>query len=182
MRSALCRLLGVVLLTLLGIVSAPAQSYQLGAQFSGMHLHKIDEAPFGIGLRFNSKLFRFVGTDAELTHYPTNPSGNFGETSALVGIRAGKSLGAAGVFGNVRPGVIHFGGAYFVERMDQRTHPMLSVGGTLEYYPNRRTFLRIEIADAVIYYGSTRLFNRLNPDALGTVHNFQPGFGFGFRF
>ncbi len=159
-----------------------AQKYELGAQFSGMHLHKIDEAPLGIGVRFNVQLLPLIGTDAELMHYPSNPSGNFGETTTLVGMRVGKSLGQLGIFGNVRPGIIHFGGDYFLQRLDQKTHFILNTGGTLEYYPNHRTFIRIEMADMIIYYGSARLFSRPNPDPLGTVHNFQPGFGFGVRF
>jgi hypothetical protein len=147
-----------------------------------MHLYKIDEAPLGIGLRFNSPLMPLVGTDFEAMHYPSNASGDFGETSVLAGIRIGKVLGSVGIFGNVRPGVIHFGGLYFQQRLDQKTHFILNAGGTLEYYPNDRTFLRIELADAIIYYGTARLFNRPDPDALGTVHNFQPGFGVGLRF
>ena len=162
--------------------TASAQKYELGVQFSGMHLHKIDEAALGIGARFHYNATRFVATDVEWMHYPENSSGNFGETAALIGIQTGKRFGCIGIFGKARPGVIHFGGGYFDMRLDHKTHFVLDTGGVLEYYPNRRTFVRIDIADLVIYYGSARLFNRVNPDALGTVHNFQPGFGFGLRF
>jgi hypothetical protein len=58
----------------------------------------------------------------------------------------------------------------------------MDVGGVLEYYPSPHTFMRIDAGDTIIYFGSARLFNRVNPDALGTIHNFQPGVGFGFRF
>ena len=115
-------------------------------------------------------------------YYPENPSGNFGESTVLIGCRLGKHFDHFGMFGDVRPGAIHFGGAYFEQRLDQKTHPMMDVGGILEYYPSRRTVLRIELNDAIIFYGPARLFNRPNPDSLGTVHNLQPGFGFGFRF
>jgi hypothetical protein len=43
----------------------------------------------------------------------------------------------------------------------------------LEYYPSPKTAIRIDLGDTVIFYGGT---------ALGTVHNFQPGIGFSYRF
>jgi hypothetical protein len=151
-------------------------------QLTGMHLHKIDEAPFGIGLRFNYNFLPLLASDVELTHYPENPSGNFGETTGLFGIRVGTHVDRFGVFGKFRAGVIHFGGDYFDLRLDQKTHPIVDVGGVVECYPKEHIFLRIDVGDSIIYYGSTRLFNRPSPDELGTVHNFQPGFGFGVRF
>ena len=174
----------VILMIIIAGSLAPlaAQTYEIGVQFTGVHLHKIDEAPFGIGARFNYNFTRFLAADTEITHYPENPSGNFGETAALAGIRAGKRLGRIGTFIKVRPGVMHFGGDYFKPRLDAKTHFIIDVGGVLEYYPSPHTFMRIDAGDTIIYFGSARLFNRPNPDALGTIHNFQPGVGFGFRF
>jgi hypothetical protein len=77
---------------------------------------------------------------------------------------------------------MHFGGAYFEQRLDVRTHAIADVGGILEFYPSRRLFVRIDQGDTVIYYGGAKLFNRPNPDPLGTVHNYQPSFGIGIRF
>lgn len=169
-------------LTLAFASAAAAQTFEAGIQFTGLHLHKIDESPLGVGARFHYNLTRLLAADAELTHYPENPAGNFGETGALIGVRAGARFGRIGVFAKARSGVIHFGGAYFEARPNRRTRMMADLGGIFEYYPSRRTFIRLEAADAVIYYGSAVLFDRPNPDALGTVHNFQPGFGFGVRF
>ena len=164
------------------VPSAGAETYEVGLQLTGVHLLKIDEAPFGIGARFNYNLTQFVAADGEITHYPENPSGNFGETAALAGIRAGKRVGRIGTFIKVRPGVMHFGGEYFKLRLDERTHFIMDVGVVLEYYPSPHTFIRVDAGDTIIYFGNARLFNRPNPDALGTIHNFQPGVGFGFRF
>src|SRR5262245_32558270 len=69
--------------------SALGQKYEVGAQFSGMHLHKIDEAPFGVGVRFNNQVLPLIETDVEWMHYPANPAGNFGETSFVAGMRIG---------------------------------------------------------------------------------------------
>jgi hypothetical protein len=162
--------------------TATAQKYEIGAEFSGMHLHKIDEAPIGVGVRFGYAVKPFLTADAELTHCPENSSGNFGQTFILAGGRIGTNFEKIGIYGKLRGGIIHFGGDYFAPRLDRRTRSMLDAGGVFEYYPNRRVILRIDLGDAVIYYGAARLFNRLNPDALGTVHNFLPGFGVSFRF
>jgi hypothetical protein len=174
--------IGAFTLLMLFSIPAEAQKNQIGIQVSGMHLHKIDEAPIGVGARYNYNFLPLLATDFEVSHYPENSSGNFGETTALFGIRAGVRIDRVGVFLKARPGVIHFGGEYFVQRLDQRTHPIFDLGGVVEYYPAAHIFLRIDAGDAVIYYGNARLFNRPNPDALGTVHNFQPGFGVGVRF
>lgn len=173
---------GTLMFLLVLSTTAAAQKYEIGLQLSGMHLHKIDEAPFSIGARLNYRFVPWFAADIELSHAPENPSGNFGETIALFGVRAGTRFDRIGVFGAVRPGVIHFGGEFFDLRLEQKTHPIVDVGGMMEYYPNRHTFLRIDAADAIIYYGNARFFDRQNPEPLGTVHNFRPGFGVGFRF
>jgi hypothetical protein len=174
------------ILIIAAILSVPmlaaAQAFELGGQLTGLHLHKIDEAPIGIGARFHYNFAPLLAADVELTKYPENPSGNFGETAALFGLRAGKRFSRAGIFAKARFGVMHFGGSYFEQRLDQKTHAIADIGAVFEIYPSRRTFLRIDQGDTIIYYGSAKLFNRPNPDALGTVHNYQPGFGVGFRF
>lgn len=159
-----------------------AQKFEAGIQLTGLHLHKIDEAPAGIGGRFHYNVTRLLAMDAELIHYPENPSGNFGESAALLGIRVGRRFGQMGVFAKGRAGVMHFGGQYFKSRLDVRTHFIVDTGGIIEFYPSKRTIVRIDSGDTTIYYGRARLFNRINPDALGTVHNFQPGLGIAFVF
>jgi hypothetical protein len=159
-----------------------AQTFELGLQLSSMHLHKIDETPLGVGGRLHYNFRRMLAADVELTHFPENPSGNFGETLALFGARLGTRLDRFGVFANARPGFIHFGGDYFNTRLDHKTHLAFDTGATLEFYPTRKTFIRIDIDDTVIYFGQTRLFDRPNPDALGTIHNLRPAVGLGVRF
>jgi hypothetical protein len=103
----------------------------------------------------------------------------------VLGMRAGKRLERferIGIFAKVRPGLIHFGGEHFKLRLEPKTHVMMDVGVVFEYDWSRRTFVRIDVGDAIIYYGAARYFDRLNPDALGTVHNLQAGFGLGIRF
>ena len=139
-------------------VTARAQStpFELGVDVTGTHLHKIDEAPVGAGARFFFNFARGIALDTEVTRYP-------GKTSALFGTKTGIRLDRYGVFGKSRFGLWHFTQSYFAA----------DLGGVLEYYPSSHTALRIDIGDTVIFYGGARL---------GTVHNFQPGIGFSYRF
>jgi hypothetical protein len=159
-----------------------SQKFDAGIQLNGVHLHKIDEGPVGIGGRFHYNVAPWIGIDAEITHYPENPSGNFGETAGLFGVRGGAAFDRFGIFGKAGAGMIHFGGQYFTDRLTSKTFASSELGGMLEYYPSRRTFLRVELTDLLIYYGNARLFNRPNPDPLGSVHNALSSLGFGFRF
>lgn len=172
---ATARMRWLLLVVLAWPVWAGAQSFEAAAQFTGVHLHKIDEAPLGIGARIHYTFLPHFAADLELTKYPRN-------TAALFGVRAGKRFRRVGIFLKARAGVIHFGGGYFEQRLDHRTRQVADIGGVIEFYPSARTFLRIDEGDTIIYYGAARLYNRPNPDALGTVHNYQPGFGIGFRF
>jgi len=112
-------------LLLLSLTFTPAlyaERYEVGVQITGVHLHKIDEGPFGVGGRFHYNFTPLVAADIELTHYPENPSGNFGETTTLLGARLGKHFDRFGAFVKARPGLIHFGGEYFSLRLDRKTH------------------------------------------------------------
>jgi hypothetical protein len=153
---------------------------ELGVQLTGVHLHKLDEAPFGIGARFFLNFTGHTAVDTELTHYPANPSGNFGETAAMAGVKSGWRGVRIGTFGKARGGLWHFGGSFFDRRLDRKTIPAADVGGVLEYYPSPRTAVRIDLGDTILFYGEQSLFGLTG--RLGTVHNFQPGFGFSFRF
>ena len=166
----------ILIVVLFGCTAgAGAQSFEIAGQVTGLHLHKVDETPIGIGARFHYNFHPMLAVDTELTKYSEN-------AAALFGVRAGKRFSRAGFFVKARAGVMHFGGGYFKQRLDARTHAITDIGGILEFYPSPRTFVRIDQGDTIIYYGGAKLFNRPNPDALGTVHNYQPGFGIGFRF
>ena len=129
---------------------------EIGAGITGTHLHKIDEAPVGVYGRFFLNFNRSAALDAEVTRYP-------GKTSVLVGMKSGRRLNRFGAFGKARVGTWYFDRVYFAA----------DLGGVLEYYPSGHTVVRIDLGDTILFYGGP---------ALGTVHNFQPGIGVGFRF
>ena len=168
---------GPLLIALALYVSSPPE---LGIQLTGVHLHKLDEAPFGIGARFFLNFTRYAALDFELTHYPANPSGKFGETSGMAGAKSGWRGNRIGIFAKARGGFWHFGGSFFDLRLNRKTIPAADLGGVLEYYPSQRTAVRIDLGDTILFYGEQSLLGFTG--RLGTVHNFQPGFGFSFRF
>lgn len=133
-----------------------ARQLEPGAGVTGTHLHKIDQAPVGIGGRLFWNFTRAVALDAEVTRYP-------GKTSVLAGGKLGFRRERFGVFGKARAGMWHF----------SRTFAAVDIGVVVEYYPSAHTTIRIDAGDTILYYGGF---------ALGTVHNFQPGIGFSYRF
>jgi len=133
-----------------------ASHVELGVDVTGTHLHKIDEAPTGGGARFLYNLSPAVALDMEVVRYP-------GKISALFGTKSGLRRARFGVFGKSRFGLWHFTRSYFAA----------DIGSVLEYYPSSHTVVRLDIGDTIIFYGGTQL---------GTVHNFQPGIGFSYRF
>ena len=129
---------------------------ELGIGITGTHLHKIDEAPIGVYGRFFLNFSGNSALDAEVTRYSS-------KTSVLLGMKSGKRLDRFGGFAKARAGMWHFDRPVFA----------VDLGGVLEYYPSRRTVIRIDAGDTILFYGGP---------ALGTVHNFQPAIGFGYRF
>ena len=179
----------------LGVLScsqAYAQSgpprFEAGVHFTGLHLHTIGEGAAGFGGRFTYNRFEHLAFEAEASHFPENPSGNFGETEALFGVKAGTRFDQFGIFAKVRPGFIHFGGGDAAERLSQKTHFACDLGGVLEYYPSSRWLIRADFGDTIIAFGGTRFIAPVGTPAgpnvvrLGTTHNFQGSIGFALRF
>lgn len=157
--------------------------FEVGGHFIGLRLHDFGEGPGGAGLRFTYNIDDHFSLEAEADHFPENPSGNFGESLALVGLKVGKRNDTFGVFGKARPGVIHFGGDFFSRRLDKFTFLAVNVSGALEYYPTRRIVLRFELGDMIIAYrGAISLSITGDIVKLGTSHNLQTTIGLGVRF
>ena len=122
----------------------------------------------GIGGRVFLEFARSTSLDAEVTYFSNVPA-----AAALFGIKSGFRSNRFGIFGKTRAGIWHFGGGYSDARLDGKDFFGTDIGGILEYYPSPRTAIRIDLGDTIIFYKSA---------PLGTVHNFQPGLGLGFRF
>lgn len=174
-------LIGILmLLVFASLASAQDGRIEVGVQFSALTLHQIGETPGGVGVRAWYHFTDHVALDTEWMHYPENSSGNFGESSALVGIKTGWRFDRLGVFAKARTGAIHFGGRYFDSRLPRKTEGMTDLGGGLEYYVKPRIALRLEIGNETIFYGAQSILG--SKAALGTTNNLQETVGFSYRF
>ena len=173
--------------------AAHAQSrtppFEVGLQFISLRLHALGEGAGGVGGRFTYNRFEHLAFEAELNHFPENPSGDFGETEAFFGVKAGTRFDQFGLFAKARPGVIHFGGGSAAERLSQKTQFACDLGGVFEYYPSPRWLVRADFGDTIIPFGNTTFLSPLggtsagpNVVRLGTTHNFQGSVGFAIRF
>jgi hypothetical protein len=142
----------------------------------------IGEKPLGLGGRFGYRFSSLLHLDGEVMYFPENPSGNFGETLALGGIRAGREFYAVGVFAKARAGVINFGGGDFNSHLSEKTHPALDLGVILEYYASRHLILRMDIGDCIIPFGGTAYQSIHGLKSLDTTHNLLAEFGIGIHF
>lgn len=160
----------------------------------------------GIGARFSYNFSKNVAGEAEVNWFvkredvvqipPPNVSAWQGgqKLQILFGPKIGYRNKKIGVFGKVRPGIIHFveypvvtflqqvppGQPFFSAQQPRRaTFFNIDVGGVFEYYPSKRTILRFDAGDTIIRYNAQRP-KEINPSF--TRHNFQMSLGFGFRF
>jgi hypothetical protein len=187
----LVQLLGISLVVFLFSSEAFAQTQteehpiEVGGFLTAIDLKdSVAEKPLGLGGRFTYNFTKNFALDSEVSYFPEGGGGDFGETIALVGLRAGARTEDFGVFAKVRPGVIHFGGNAFRARNSSPTRFALDAGAVVEFYPSPRVILRADFGDTIIPFGNDTLNSALPPHLLrpGTTHNFQGSFGVGFRF
>jgi Outer membrane protein beta-barrel domain len=165
----------------------------------------------GFGARISYNINKHIAIEAEANWLPrfynfdkpgTSSSTEGTKQQVFVGAKIGKRLKLGdkhfGVFGKIRPGAIRFDGFGrnkpnqstssfgFITDFRNATFFNIDVGGVIEYYVTKRTFIRADFGDTIIYYGKpndsikTFLNKPINPTF--TTHNFQTSVGFGFRF
>jgi Outer membrane protein beta-barrel domain len=154
------------------------------AVFTYLRLRDVGEGPGGIGGRFTYNLKDYLALEAEATHFPENPSGNFGETTGFFGVKAGKRwFDKFGLFGKVKPGFIAFKGDFSALRTSKKGYFAMDVGGVIEIYPSRHTVVRLDYSDVIIPFGDATYIDVFGaPKRLGTSHNLQQSFSIGVRF
>lgn len=116
------------------------------------------------------------------------------KTQFLAGVKYGIRRSKYGVFGKARPGVIRFTAypkviaLFFSPLRDDMvifsaeapaTFFNIDFGGVFEYYPSRRTVVRVDVGDTIIRYSAQKP-KEINPSF--TRNNLQVNIGFGFRF
>jgi hypothetical protein len=176
---------GIIVMGAPGLALAQSQDqtprFEAGAQFVGLHLDRTGEGAAGIGGRFVVNLTKYVSLEADTNYFPKNPSGNYGETLSLFGMKLTERFDRFGVFAKARPGFIHFSGD-LASRLSRKDQFAFDVGGGFEFYPNRHTAFRFDIGDTIIPYGNTTILFGPSPTTLGTRNNVQFEIGFAARF
>lgn len=189
-------------LVLLAGTSAFAQTsdpprFEVGGQFSLLNFDTFDNFgerrrnQFGGGGRFTVNINKYVAAETELNYFPQEDSVRIGtidvplwgkKTLVIGGVKAGVRNERVGVFGKARPGVIHFSFAPgfgcialvgVVCNQPKTTAFASDLGGVFEYYPTRRTVVRFDVGDTIIWHDK-RFFD--------TSHSLQTSMGIGLRF
>jgi hypothetical protein len=194
--------------------SARAQSdtpkLEVGAQYTMLDLSHVSSQntvlffpsagrQHGVGGRFVFNPTNYLSLETEVNVFPNGdyirPFREATTTQALFGIKAGKRFDKIGVFGKVRPGLMHFGkdlecpGETFDScTIHSKTEFVTDLGGVVEYYPARHVAFRVDVGDTIIRYGDFKFVNigddrfPLLPFKSGVTHNFQLSVGVSFRF
>jgi len=150
----------------------------------------------GLGGRLAYHALPLLDLETEINFLPGNSATSGNHLQALFGVKAGKHWRKAGLFLKARPGLFHFtrdpfgvrkpGNSIFSNERASSTEPNLDLGGVVEYYTARGLILRFDLSDNVIHYGqrTVRASDVLPTFEAGgfTTHNWQGGFGIGFRF
>jgi hypothetical protein len=174
---------------------------EAGVHFTSLHLPAIDEWPGGFGGRFGYNLSQWIAVEGEFNYFPVKKPqkvslgalgsfasqndvpGHFGESEALFGVKAGLHADKFGIFGKIKPGLIHLTDRQNMQNLkDQsRFRFALEIGGALEFYLSRSIAFRIDMGETLINFGGYKQIGNFPPQ---DTHNqgFQAGAGFVFRF
>src|SRR5262245_31921388 len=178
---------GTVLLLLfrVGFANAQAESkykWETGFQVTTIQLGTPAEKPFGLGGRIGRSLGNNITVEAEANHFPENPSGNFGETQVVAGVKAGGHVGSWGGFIKIRPGLLHFGGGDFRACNSVLDYAILDVGAVAERSITERIVFLMDFGNTIDIYRSDDLNTALRAYRPGAESNLQISFGFCFKF
>jgi hypothetical protein len=193
--------------------SARAQSdtpkLEVGAQYTLLDLRPVPTQngffffsagkQHGVGGRVVFNATSHLSFEAELNFFPNGkyirPFDEGNSTQALFGIKAGKRFEKFGLFGKVRPGLMHFSkaadcpGEFFTSCLiDSRTEVAVDFGGVFEYYPARHAAFRVDVGDTLLRYGHFKAPSAASdsgqtvPFKSGVTNNFQLSVGISYRF
>jgi hypothetical protein len=186
--------------------------FEVGAQFTSINLVNFEDrltgrggndSSFvkGVGGRITYNFTDHIALDAEANFFPETAFDNreFGQkTQTFVGIKAGTRNKYAGVFAKARPGVMWFGelstltncsstfsSATFVCAKPGQKDFAMDVGGIVEFYPSKRSIIRVDAGDTIVRFREEATTLGLNNTVRipgDTTHNLQVSIGFSYRF
>ena len=151
----------------------------------------------GVGGRFGYNFHKNVALDAEASFFPETKLGNDQrgqKAQGFIGIKAGGRAKYAGLFAKARPGAMSIGeitSGFDCNRTSfgsscrpNHTNFALDVGAVAEFYPSRRSIIRLDVGDTMIHLRRATLdvFGQRIRTSSDFTHNLQIGIGFGYRF
>lgn len=150
----------------------------------------------GIGGRATYSVLPFLSVEAALTFFvrsenDVSPFEGGRSVQALFGVKSGVRHEKLGYFVRVRPGFQTFTRA--VSSIDpstlqfetgNKTHPALDLGGGIELFPTRRTVVRFDAGDTLLFLGSASVpfGTQTVSSSAGTRNTFQFSTSVGWRF
>lgn len=195
-------LLALVALFLFAAPGAHAQSilddhkFEIGGFYTAIGLDDFEPVS-GVGGRFGYNFHKNVALDAEASFFPETKLGNdqIGQKAqGFIGIKAGGRAKYAGLFAKARPGAMSIGeitSGFDCNRTSfgsscrpNHTNFALDVGAVAEFYPTRRSIIRLDAGDTMIHLRrATRdVFAQTTRTSSDFTHNLQVSIGFGYRF
>ncbi|HMI51577.1 MAG TPA: outer membrane beta-barrel protein [Candidatus Saccharimonadales bacterium] len=150
----------------------------------------------GFGGRVTYDLLPHISLEAALTFFPrSDPDSSAFDggrsEQLLIGVKAGVRREKLGYFVRVRPGFESFSQAVhsvtanpLETHTGSSTHGAIDFGGGVEVYTTKRTVLRFDAGDTLLFLGdaSVPYANQTLTVSGGTVNSFQFSTGFGWRF
>lgn len=150
----------------------------------------------GIGGRATYSLLPFLSVEAAATFFVrsennVSPFEGGRSVQTLFGVKSGVRHEKLGYFVRVRPGFQTFTRAVssidpntLVFKTANKTHPALDLGGGVEFFPSRRTVVRFDAGDTLLFLGSASIpfGTQTVTTSAGTRNSFQFSTSFGWRF
>lgn len=176
--------------------------WEAGGQLSFVKQGALSNArDYGFGGRIAYLPLRYIAFEAEVNFYPKAVDSGLGSISltrnrmeALSGVKGGLRFDKTGIFGKLRPGLMRYGEsseplmypAIYPPVLAMlistgRTSFALDLGGVFEFYPSRKTLLRLDISDLMVRFPAAHYSSEVFNDDFN-IHNFRLGIGFGYRF
>lgn len=178
LRKAICLVAAFLLVLAPGSAPLRAQSddakYELGGHYS---LLTSGYRNSGFGGRFGANLNSYLTAEAEFSDYFQDRFYEGTKRMGLFGVSLGPRTDSVSLFTKISSGFIHFSNEYDPNCSgianictNAQTHFAMDVGGGFELYPNRHTYIRLDIGNLWIHRSS------------GSSNELLMTVGAGFRF
>ena len=145
----------------------------------------------GVGIPYSFRVLEHLYFDSEVSHL-TGSEGGDPSLQGLFGAKFGEQAQHWGLFGKIRPGFIYYKNAWSGGANPHFTNLSrfaLDAGGTLEFYPNHRSAIRIDFGTTLVRYLQdypnpriSEIESLISTDYYVTQGNFQISTGYRIRF